>query len=143
MNKFAPVIVVDDDPEDFELVQEIWKDLKLPYPLIFFTYGQQLLDYLKAGEEIPFIIISDVNLAGMHGFELRKKILEDKSARHKSIPFIFWSGTATENQIKEAYELSSHGFFIKAGSFIKLKEIIKDIIAYWHKSEVPFLDEAH
>jgi CheY-like chemotaxis protein len=143
MNQFAPVIVVDDDPEDFELVQEIWKDLKLPYPLIFFTYGQQLLDYLKAGEEIPFIIISDVNLAGMHGFELRKKILEDKSARHKSIPFIFWSGTATENQIKEAYELSSHGFFIKAGSFIKLKEIIKDIIAYWHKSEVPFLDEAH
>ncbi len=139
MIKFAPVIIVDDDPDEHDLMKEVWKELKLSYPLLSFSEGKQLLDYLHSGEEIPFLIISDINLSPMDGFELREKILQHDFSKSRSIPFIFWSGSATENQIKKAYDLSSHGFFIKPSSFSDLKEFIKDIIAYWRKSEIPFL----
>lgn len=135
----APVIILDDDLDEHDLVKDIWKDLKPSYPLILFTNGAQLLDYLRSDEEIPFVIISDLHLPLMDGFELRKQILENDSSKFKSVPFIFWSGTANENQIKKAYDLASHGFFIKPSSFNELKDLIKDIIAYWHKSEIPFL----
>jgi len=139
MIKPAPVIIVDDDSDEHDLMKEVWKELKIPYPLISFFTGEQLLDYLKSDEQIPFLIISDINLHPMDGFELREKILEDESSKFKSIPFIFWSGSATESQIKKAYDLSTHGFFMKSSTFKDLKEIIKDIIAYWHKSEIPYL----
>jgi CheY-like chemotaxis protein len=139
MIKPAPVIIVDDDPDEHDLMKEIWKELKLSYPLILFSTGNQLLDYLQSNEPIPFLIISDINLHPIDGFELREKILEDESSKFKSIPFIFWSGSATENQIKKAYDLSSHGFFIKASTFQELKKIIQDIIAYWQKTEIPFI----
>ena len=130
MTKLAPVIIVDDDPDEFELMQKVWVDLKLAYPLLLFSYGNQLLDYLNSDKQTPFLIISDVNLFPMNGFELRKKILEDDSSKFKSVPFIFWSGSANENDVKKAYDLSSHGFFIKASSFQELKETVEDIIAY-------------
>jgi CheY-like chemotaxis protein len=139
MIKPAPVIIIDDDPEEHDLMKEVWKELKIYYPLISFTDGKQLLDYLQSDDEIPFLIISDINLSPMDGFEMRKRILEDESSKFKSIPFIFWSGSASDSQIKKAYDLSSHGFFIKPSSFNDLKEFIKDIIAYWRKSEIPFL----
>ncbi|HEY2727580.1 MAG TPA: response regulator [Parafilimonas sp.] len=139
MSKNAPVIIVDDDADEHDLMKEVWKELKLSYPLISFFTGQQLLDYLKSDKQVPFLIISDINLHPMDGFELREKILGDESSKFKSIPFIFWSGSATAEQIKKAYDLSSHGFFIKASTFQELMEIIKDIIAYWHKSEIPLI----
>ena len=108
-----PVIIVDDDEDEHDLMKEVWKELKVDYPLISFSSGKQLLDYLHAGKQIPFLIICDLNLHVMNGFQLREKILSDDSSKFKGIPFIFWSGTATESQIKQAYDLSSHGFFIK------------------------------
>jgi CheY-like chemotaxis protein len=139
MTKPAPVIIVDDDQDEHDLMKEVWKELNMSYPLISFFTGEQLLDYLQSDEQTPFLIISDINLHPIDGFELREKILEDESSKFKSIPFIFWSGSATEDQIKKAYDLSSHGFFIKASTFEELREILKDIIAYWQKSEIPYL----
>ena len=139
MTKPAPVIIVDDDPDEHDLMKEVWKELELSYPLILFSTGAQLLNYLESEKQPPFLIISDINLHPMDGFELREKILGNESSKFKSIPFIFWSGSATENQIKKAYNLSSHGFFIKASTFQELKKIIEDIIAYWHKSEIPLI----
>ena len=136
-----PVIIVDDDPDEHDLMKEVWKALKVDYPLISFFTGKQLLDYLHADKEIPFLIICDINLHVMNGFQLREKILNDDFSKFKSIPFIFWSGTATESQIKQAYDLSSPGFFLKTPAFEELKEIIKDIIAYWEKSETPKLTD--
>ncbi|MEP6465846.1 MAG: response regulator [Parafilimonas sp.] len=141
MIKQAPVIIVDDDPDEYDLMKEVWEELNLSYPLISFSNAKQLLNYLQSDEEIPFLIISDINLPGMDGFELRRKILEDEFSKWKSVPFIFWSGAATEDHIKKAFALSSHGFFIKASNFKELKETIRDIIAYWHKSEIPFLHD--
>ena len=143
MIKPAPFIIVDDDADEHDLIKEVWNELKLPYPLISFFTGAQLIDYLQSDKQIPFLIISDINLHPMDGFELRERILEDESSKFKSVPFIFWSGSATDDQIKKAYDLSSHGFFIKASTFQELKEILKDIIAYWQKSEIPYLRGQH
>lgn len=141
MSKPAPVIIVDDDADEQLLIKEVWKELNLDFPVLYFSTGRQLLDYLKSKKEIPFLIICDINLPGMDGFEMRKKIIQNDFERYRSIPFVFWSGTATEEQILKAYDLSSHGFFIKPSTYTQLKEIIKDIVAYWQKSEIPFLHD--
>ena len=143
MMKPAPVIIVDDDPDEHELMTDIWEELKPSYPLISFNNGAELLAYLQSDEETPFLIICDIHLTLMDGFELRKQILENDSSKFKSVPFIFWSGSAGESQITKAYDLSSHGFFIKPPGFNELKDLIKDIIAYWSKSEIPLIHDRY
>ena len=140
MKADSPIFIVDDDEDDQTVISDVCEELKLSNPLVFFTRAEKLLSYLKENSIIPFIIISDVNLPGMDGFELRKSIIENEDIRYKSIPFIFWSGKASKKQIQKAYDLSSHGFFIKEDNFEALKSSFKRIIDYWYKSEQPELE---
>jgi CheY-like chemotaxis protein len=137
MMQSGPVYIVDDDIDDHAMVKEIWEELGLPNQLLFFTSALDVYEHLKKVERAPFIIICDVNLPKMDGFELREKILESENKKFKSVPFIFWSSNASDAQITRAYDLSAHGFFIKGVKFDEVKRSFKCIIDYWSMSRMP------
>jgi CheY-like chemotaxis protein len=132
-----PVIIVDDDLDDFELVKLVWNELKYDNKLLHFAYGEDVLNYMKTQKVDPFLIISDINLPGENGFNLRKSILEDKDIKNKGIPFVFWSNTAANPQVIKAYELGAHGYFIKPSNYEAFKQLITEMMAYWSKSITP------
>lgn len=132
-----PIYIVDDDIDDEEILAEVMKELKMTNKLIFFHTADELFHELKNNSIVPFIIISDINLPKIDGFQLRQKILEQTHLTDKSVPFIFWSTTASEAQIKKAYDLSAHGFFLKGRSYKEIKEGINEIIRYWSRSLSP------
>ena len=133
----SPIYIVDDDTEDEDLIKEAFDQLGIKNELKFFRSAESILTELKKDIKIPFIIISDVNLPKMDGFELREKILEQSSVKDKTVPFIFWSTTASAAQIKKAYELSAHGFFIKGRNYTELKKQILEMVSYWSDSLAP------
>lgn len=134
----APILIVDDDDDDADFLQEAWKELNFRNPLIFFITGEQVLEYLKTEKIIPFLILCDVNLPGIDGFELKEKLLKDSELNYVSIPFIFWSTLASAAQIKKAYDLGGNGFFIKGSNFEGIKKSLVDIVNYWTNSKTPF-----
>ena len=108
----APIFIVDDDLDELEIVQEIWDELGIENQLEIFTNPEELVTRL--GQRVnPFLIISDVNLPKIDGFELRKLLAQEPTLSIKSIPFIFWSSTASDAQIKKAYDSGGHRFFFK------------------------------
>ena len=133
----APIYIVDDDAEDEDFIRDAFKELCVHNELRFFGSADEILKELKKRSEVPFIIISDVNLPKVDGFQLREKILVDPDISNKTIPFIFWSTNASEAQIKRAYDLSAHGFFLKSRTFAGLKKQIHEMIAYWSDSLAP------
>lgn len=64
-------------------------------------------------------------------------MLATRSKIFNSVPFIFWSTTASEAQITQAYKLAVHGFFIKEISYEEIKKTFIDIINYWVRSKMP------
>lgn len=134
------VLIIDDDEDEHEMVQDIWKELNIEHQLLFFSRGEQMIDYLSNHREKPFLIICDVNLPGMSGFELRKQLMESPETHYRSIPFIFWSHQASGAQIKTAYEAGGQGFFIKESRLEEIKTTFKEIINYWTKSKTPAKD---
>ena len=132
-----PIYIVDDDTEDEDFIKEAFDELGIKNQLKFFNSAESILKQLKQDSEVPFIIISDVNLPKMDGFQLRERILNEIEVKDKTIPFIFWSTSASEAQIKRAYDLSVHGFFLKGRSFKELKEKIHEMVAYWSDSLAP------
>jgi|SRR5205085_7190842 len=132
-----PIYIVDDDQDDEEIIRDAITDLGLKNELQFFHSGEDLINQLKTHKVVPFIIISDINLPRMDGFQLRERILGDPSITDKTIPFIFWSTTASDTQVRKAYELSAHGFFLKGRSYMDLKDGINEIIRYWSRSLSP------
>lgn len=131
MAKSGPIIIVEDDPEDQELMLEALAQLGVQNNVHFFTGGKQAIDFLLITTEQPFLIITDINLPQMSGLQFQRKIQEHEFLRKKSIPFIFLSTTDNPRTVEQAYDQTVQGFFKKPGSFLQLKETLKNIIDYW------------
>lgn len=113
-HKHRPCIIADGDEDDNELIRDKWRELDYANTLLFFRNGHQVLEHLHGGPTVPFLILGDVNIPRMEGFDLKKKLLEEPSLNYKSIPFIFWSSQASLEQLKKAYDLAAHGFSSRA-----------------------------
>ena len=74
MNRNSPIIIIEDDPDDQELLQEAFKSLPYPNELYFFLNGQAALDFLNGSEIIPFLILSDINLPKLDGMALLQQV---------------------------------------------------------------------
>lgn len=132
----APVFIIDDDVEELEMIQDIWQDLDLTNKLETFSSTDQIIKRLKENVN-PFIIISDVNLPKMDGFELRQRLAVEPDIKYKSVPFVFWSTTASDEQIKKAYDACGHGFFLKGSTYTEIKNSLNIIMSYWKSSKSP------
>jgi CheY-like chemotaxis protein len=135
--KSESVWLIDGDADDQEMVQQVWKELDLKNELVFFETAEDAINALGKVETAPFIIISELNFPTINGFQLREKMLAVNSKKFKSVPFIFWTAQASEDQITQAYNLSVHGFFIKETRFEDLKMTFTHILNYWLKSQMP------
>jgi CheY-like chemotaxis protein len=133
----GPIWIVSEDPDDHELIQEMFTGQDFKNELVLFTGANGLLERLDAADEAPFIIISDANMPGMDGFELREQLLSAPNKKYHSVPFIFWSVAPSEAQIQKAYELKAHGFFVKEAAYEEWRQSLLMIINYWRKSKMP------
>ena len=131
MNRSGPFIIIEDDVDDQELLTEVFKELDYKNELIFFGDGEAALEYLTNNSVEPFIIFSDINLPKLNGVELREKVHNNENLRIKSIPYLFFTTSAEQKHVIDAYSKSIQGFFIKPLNYNDLKRTIKVIVEYW------------
>jgi len=137
MNKRGPIIIIEDDQDDQEILAEVFTELDCKNEIIFFSDGELALKYLTDTEVEPFIIFSDINMPKLNGMELRAKIHENENLRIKSIPYLFFSTVAEQQNIIDAYSKSVQGFFVKPKDYDEIRDTIKTIMDYWHKCISP------
>lgn len=137
MNKQGPIIFIEDDLDDQEIVADVFKSLDCKNEIIFFSEAEKALEYLTATKVKPFIIFSDINMPKLNGMELRDKVRENEELEIKSIPYLFFTTSAEQKHVIDAYSKSIQGFFIKPSSFNEIKDVIKIIMDYWHKCVSP------
>ncbi len=131
MNKKGPIVIIEDDADDQHLLAEAFRELAYPNELRFFVNGFDALAYLRQEGVFPFIILSDVNMPRLTGYELRKIIQTDTDLASKCIPYLFFSTHASENAVAEAYQMSVQGFFMKPNTYDVLVGTLRKIVDYW------------
>ena len=132
-----PILIIDDDQEDMDLIKEVVDHLSIKRSIHYFKSGSELEAFLQTSAKAPFLIICDVNLPGEDGFAIKKRISGIKELKYKAVPFIYWSTDASEKQIQYAYDLPAQGFFFKPSDFTDLCDTFKIILNYWEKSQHP------
>ncbi|RYU93209.1 response regulator [Emticicia agri] len=127
-----PIILIEDDTDDKTFLEEALSELNIKNPLIWFDNCKDAKKFILSSKQQPFLIICDINLPLQSGIELKREIDSSETLREKSIPFIFYTTTANQDFIREAYtKLTVQGFFQKSHDFEDTKRDIKLIIDYW------------
>jgi CheY-like chemotaxis protein len=137
MDKSGPIVVIEDNAGDQRLLSEIFKNLNFSNAIMYFTEADRALDYLNTTAHIPFLILSDINMPKMNGFELRTRIHENKQLALKCVPFLFFSTGEDQKSVEDAYAMSVQGFFRKPFEFEKLQSTMKKIVDYWKECVAP------
>jgi len=95
---------------------------------------------LKLAHEIkPDLIISDIMMPEMDGFEFRRELLKDPEL--KTIPFVFLTAKGSEEDILKGFDLEIEDYIIKTASpkvvIAKVSAILKSL----EKERVKVVDE--
>jgi len=137
MNKTGPIIIIEDDTADQFILKEIFEELNYENKLVFFEDSEVALQYLKITEIEPFLVLSDINMPKLNGMELREKIHSNEDLRRKSIPYLFFTTSAEQQHVIDAYSRSIQGFFIKSDNYQDIKNTMVKIVEYWQECESP------
>lgn len=132
-----PLILVEDDSDDQEMIALALKDLNFKYEIKVFRDAESALEFLDTCEINPFLIVSDINMPKMDGLDFKEAIESSDKLKNKSIPFVFLSTACSNLYIERAYSLKAQGFFEKGTSYEQLKNSLQTIITYWQRSKQP------
>ena len=132
MAKNGPVILIDDDGDGCEILADALQKQSIPNRVLCFSGGGEAIRYLRTTTDKPFLILCDINMPVMNGIDVRKAINEDDYLRRKSIPFVFYTTSATAPAVNEAYEMSVQGYFEKEHSAEDIGRLLRCIYDYWH-----------
>ncbi|MCF2443305.1 response regulator [Dyadobacter sp. CY345] len=137
MNKNGNIIVIEDDEDDQYIMEQAFESLGYGNKRKYFTDGISALNYLRATDDLPFLILSDINMPVLNGFELREKVFNDAELALKCIPYLFFSTALNQRVVIDAYSSSAQGFFVKQNSFGDLVDSLRVIMEYWKKCAAP------
>lgn len=130
MKKDGPIVIIDDDQDDRDFFKEVLQNL-IPNEIVLLKDSTFVIDYLLEENCHPFLIISDISMPKMNGFELRDAMLVETKIIDKKIPFLYFTSAWNQFTAEEAFKRKINGFFHKPNSLEKLKEVLIDVIGYW------------
>ncbi|RZJ66684.1 MAG: response regulator [Flavobacterium sp.] len=132
MSKTGPILLIEDDIDDKELFEMAIKDIGLSNEVVWFRSAEQGYEFLATTKKSVFIIFCDINMPLLNGLDFKKSIDDDPVLRQKSIPFVFYSTSANQQDVNDAYtHLSVQGFFKKKTEYKAMKDEVKLITDYW------------
>ena len=137
MNKNGPIVIIEDDQDDQDLVKEILKELNYLNECIDCGNGKLALDYLTTSNIRPFLILSDINMPQLNGFQLRDMIQNNDELRIKCIPYLFFTTAANPTMVVQAYTKSAQGLFVKPSEYSEFIRVIRNIVEYWKDCRAP------
>ena len=127
----GPIIVIEDDPNDTDVISTALTELGVKNSIVTFNLAKEALAYLWETKEKPLLILSDVRMPEMDGLTLLQSIYSAEYLKKKSIPFIFFTVLASSDIINRAYDLGVQGFYKKADNYTNLKDQLLSIVVYW------------
>ena len=137
MEREIEVLIVEDDDGHAELIQTNLTRAGFTYDMHRFKDGQEILDFLFAGEpktKMAYLMLLDINMPKVDGIEVLRRV--KSSDIYKGLPVIILTTTDDPREVKRCHDLGCNSYVAKPvdyedfigavqqlGLFLKIVEI--------------------
>ncbi|MDQ2693670.1 MAG: response regulator [Chloroflexota bacterium] len=136
MNQERPIeiLLVEDNPGDVRLTQEVFKEGKVRNQLSVAWNGEEALAYLRRQGRFesaprPDVILLDLNLPRKGGKEVLAEIKADPKL--KCIPVVILTTSQADQDIAESYEQHANCYIVKPVDLDHFINVVRTIEGFW------------
>jgi two-component system response regulator len=130
------VLIVEDDPDDLELILDTFVKARMTNPIEVARDGQEALDYIfcrgvHSGREAipPRLILLDLKLPKIDGLEVLRAIKADRHTR--AIPVVILTGSREQKDLVEGYHFGANSYIEKPMDVVQFQKVIRQMGHYW------------
>ncbi len=125
------IMVADDDEDDRFLISEAFGEACSCAQLEFVGDGQELVEHLESATILPGLILLDLNMPRLSGFDALKQI--KGNPKLADIPILIFSTSGSSEVVVDTYCNGANTFIQKPSNFQSLTEIVNIVSNYWCK----------
>lgn len=131
------ILLIEDNEDDQRLTLRALRRNNIMNEVVVACDGQEAVDYLFgtgsfAGRDLsqmPAVVVLDLNLPGLSGLEVLKRIRN--TAETRRIPVVVLTSSEDENQIEEAYAQGANSYVQKPNDPSDFSEMVLQMAMYW------------
>ncbi len=134
MDKKLNVLLIEDDMIETMKLNRTVSSLQLHHNIIETKNGEDALKILQKKDELPHIILLDLNMPKVNGIELLNIVKNDETLRH--IPTIVLTTSNNQKDLLECYKIGIAGYILKPLKYEDYVLKIEKLLAYWSINEL-------
>lgn len=131
-NQSVTILLVEDDPGHARLIERNLRRAFITNEIVTLSDGQQAVDYLfrentyaGATHVLPLLLLFDLNLPGLDGYQVLTRLKADARTRH--IPVIILTTTDEPYEIKRCYTLGCNAYLTKPVEYEQFVEAMRKL----------------
>ncbi len=132
-------MLVDDNDDDIVLLQEMFSRVGGASVSNVAFDGvealEKLEDSLGRAQKLPDVVLLDLNMPRMNGFEFLESIASRPGLA--TIPIVVFSTSRRSEDVKRAYHLGARTYVAKPSDFRQLKQVVSSLVNYWRVAMLP------
>ncbi|MBD0832735.1 response regulator [Aestuariibaculum sediminum] len=134
MNKALKILFIDDDVIEAMKFNRVVSSLKLNHEVIEAKNGEEALQILNDKENLPDIILLDLNMPKLNGIDFLKILKSDDILNY--VPTIVLTTSNNPNDLKACYKIGVAGYVKKPLKYEDYVLKIQNLISYWSMNEL-------
>ena len=135
-NTLVNILLIEDDDIDAKGLLRAFQKRQILNPVTRATNGSDGLQLLRSNKiSRPLIVLLDLNMPGMNGFEFLNELRDDEQL-HETVVFVL-TISRSEADLLAAYEHNVAGYIVKTSLTPGFEELTKMLSAYWSVNELP------
>jgi CheY-like chemotaxis protein len=143
MDSLFTILLAEDDVNDALLIRRAFVKNAIANPIQVVPDGEEAIAYLtgqgvyqdRGQFPFPKFFITDLKMPRKSGFEILEWVLANEECC--VVPTIVLSSSKQPDDIRRAYALKAHSYFVKPADFSQLQAVVKQIFEYWTRCERP------
>ncbi len=126
MKKKLHILLIEDDPDDVELLETAFKDREEAAEFTVISQGDRVLPFLSDCEVLPDLLLLDLNLPKVHGREVLASIKSHDA--YKSLPVIILTTSSAQSDIDYCLTTGADFYFTKPTKLAEFYKIVNTVV---------------
>ena len=132
--KTLKILLIEDDMIEVMKLKRSISKLDLNHKIIEANNGEDALKILSNKDNIPDIILLDLNMPKISGIEFLSILKKDDTLKY--IPTIILTTSNNHKDLIECYEIGIAGYVLKPLKYEEYVSKIEKLLAYWSINEL-------